>query len=894
MSEQYQAFEIHVLKKAGDVYPLVARASGDATFQGAIHIDLLAALDVDDWFEQSLNDVAYPRELGSRLFDALFSGEVLLGFRTSLAVAKAQGMGLRLVLTLEPPELARLPWELIYAERFEGFLARSAATPLVRHLSSPNPARPPVRGQALRVLVAVAEPEELPALGATRQEANAIAAALGGGPIQVDTEPLPARSRVANILQRARAALRSLVIGQERVRVRVIEHATRNKLQDALREAERADQGYHIVHFVGHGASDESGGHLILEDGDGFPDPVPAEQVAELLDGTAVNMVFLNACASAREGKPGRPFYPFRGVAQACVNLGIRAALAMQVEIVDRAAAAFAREFYTSLADEEEVEKAVLDARQVVGKGDAADWAVPVLYSRVPEGSILAPELTRPPKSLWDRLQGLGRRIREHPVVALLLGLFSILALVLSLSLDIQAARQPGGLLYPIWPAPTATPTPLPPMSEGFNVAVAEFASLDAAGQLAVTEESRELSDWLYRAIKAERDRLPATQTFEIRGPDQVRAVWGTDPDARAANAKGIAAQHNATLLIYGLVIAGDNGYRVQPEFHIQDSAFGYGSEVAGADRLGIAVPFEPPLGQPGTLVGINETLDARAQALRHLVAGLDFYYLERYDEAWAAFRQAELLPGWQAEEGKEVVYLLMAAARLRQYNTQEADVRYLSEALDALAEARQLNPDYARSYLGLGQVALLQAVHDEEAGVDGEKLVEARGWYSASLAAPDQPESAHVPVKAHFGLGQVYLKGYEHGLPGWSAEEARRHLEQVVAAYEQERDPDLVWLAGNATALLGLLAGAERDWTGMSADCREAIDLLSSLPAGSQQATIAQYWTWVARAEEEAKNLEAARDALWQAIQAGKDVVPREELETWQNKLDGLEKGTP
>jgi hypothetical protein len=64
---------------------------------------------------------------------------------------------------------------------------------------------------------------------------------------------------------------------------------------------------------------------------------VPAEQVAELLDGTPVNMVFLNACASAREGEPGRPFHTFRGVAQAGVNLGIRAALAMQVEIVDRA-----------------------------------------------------------------------------------------------------------------------------------------------------------------------------------------------------------------------------------------------------------------------------------------------------------------------------------------------------------------------------------------------------------------------------------------------------------------------------------------------------------------------------------------------------------------------------
>jgi tetratricopeptide (TPR) repeat protein len=465
--------------------------------------------------------------------------------------------------------------------------------------------------------------------------------------------------------------------------------------------------------------------------------------------------------------------------------------------------------------------------------------------------------------------------------------------LVLGLFVDIQESRQPGGLLYPLWPAPTATPTPLPPMSDGFNVAVAQFAALDATGQLTVTEESRELSDWLYRAISTERDRLPSALAFGLRGPDEVEAVFGTDRDARAADAQQVAASHNASILIYGLVTVGDGSRHVEPEFYVSDASFDYGSEVAGPDRLGKAVPFEPPLDSPQK-AAINESLFARNQVLQHVVAGLAYYFLERYDEAWASFRQAALVQGWQAEEGKEVVYLLMGAAKLKLYNTQVADVEHLSQALDALAEARRLNPNYARSYLGLGSVALLQAVRDEEQGLDQEKLVEARGWYSASLSVPEQPALAYVPAKAYFGLGQVYLKGYEHRLPGWSPGQARRYLERVIAAYEVEHAPDLIWFAGRAHALLGRLAGDAGDWKGMSSACHEAIELLNSLPGNSQQITIARYWTWVAWAEERSGHLEAARDAYFRAIQVGKDVVPPEELDGWQIEVERLEKGAP
>jgi tetratricopeptide (TPR) repeat protein len=626
---------------------------------------------------------------------------------------------------------------------------------------------------------------------------------------------------------------------------------------------------------------------------------VPAEQVAELLDGTSVNMVFLNACASAREGEPDRPFYPFRGVAQACVNLGIRAALAMQVEILDSTAAKFAREFYASLADGEEVEKAILDARQLVGKADAADWAVPVLYSRVLEGSILAPELTRPPRSLWDWIQKLWKCITKNPVVVVLFGLVSALALMLGLFVDIQESRQPGGLLHSLWPAPTATPTPLPPMSEvAFNIAVAPFTTLDATGLMTVTQESLTLSNWLSRVLAEERRRLPATQAFEIRGPEGVKAIFGEDRDARDSNAELIAAHHNATMLIYGVVTISEEGHWVEPAFYVSHTSFGYGSELAGSERLGQKVIFTLPLDDPATLQGVNVRLNARAQALQRLVRGLIDLYFGYYVESEEALKQAILVEHWPPEEGHEVVHLLIGTVRLYRYD-QDDDPTQLAPAFDAFSQAARLNPDYARSYLGLGAVALQHATSVKPA--DRGKLIEAQRWYSDALRAADKPLSAYVPVKVAFGLGELHLIGAKAGYANWSVEQAQRYFTQVVEAYEADRAPGLAWNASHAHAFLGQIANFQDDWPKVSSEYRSAVAILSALPGNPPYNWIARYWSQIGFAEIKRQRLDFAQDAYRQAIENGVEVVgsgtravSTEELEGWQDALDRLEGGVP
>jgi hypothetical protein len=54
------------------------------------------------------------RQFGNKLFEAVFCDEVRSCFMSSQNEAKNQGLGLRLKLRLDSPELINIPWEFLY------------------------------------------------------------------------------------------------------------------------------------------------------------------------------------------------------------------------------------------------------------------------------------------------------------------------------------------------------------------------------------------------------------------------------------------------------------------------------------------------------------------------------------------------------------------------------------------------------------------------------------------------------------------------------------------------------------------------------------------------------------------------------------------------------------
>ena len=449
-------------------------------------------------------------------------------------------------------------------------------------------------------------------------------------------------------------------------------------------------------------------------------------------------------------------------------------------------------------------------------------------------------------------------------------------------------------------PPPTLTPASIPPMDEtGFNIAVAEFDLVgDAARQPALATAGLEVGQWLTNGIKDEKVLYP-TILAAVREPDKVGLMAGEDRPSREMNAARYAHDNNVNILIYGVISGSHNNYFVEPEFFISWRGFDYGSEVKGPNRLGKPVAIQLPFADPDRNT-LNNELKARRRVLHHLIYGLGFFYYNKHREAFAEFEAASNEP---AGATVEVVYLLKGAARLMASDYLKADpgqrAEYLAEAAAAFSQAQALNPNYARSYLGLGAVALQQATIYNAEGTDivqviPTRLTEAEDWYTASLQAGDQPPLAYVPVKAKFGLGQIHLVGYEFTQPNWSGAEARRHLNQVIAANQAEPSAELAWFAGEAQALLCRLNGLEEQWAAMSTACQEAIEILRTVRPASQRVTIsiARYYIWAACAEKNQQHFDQAREFYRQAIKTGQGYVSDQELGHWQAQLEQVEEG--
>ena len=297
-------------------------------------------------------DADTAREIGGRLFDAVFDRGLGACLEASLAAARASGAaGIRLRLQFaDCAELTALPWELLYDRHRDAYLALSVETPVTRSLGlDDDPAAASV-GHPLRVLVVVANPGGQETLDADREWLainEALAPLTASGLVAVDRAPAGSLAAVARQLRRAE---------------------------------------YHVLHYVGHGGRDHFRGHgvLALEDPerpDGPPRLTTGRDLAVVLrDHRSLRLVVLNACEGARDDAPDNPF---AGIAPVLARAGIPAVIAMQFEVSDEAAVAFGGALYESLASGTALDVAVSDARKAVHAAyHTTEWATPVLHLR--------------------------------------------------------------------------------------------------------------------------------------------------------------------------------------------------------------------------------------------------------------------------------------------------------------------------------------------------------------------------------------------------------------------------------------------------------------------------------------------------------------------------------
>ncbi len=298
------------------------------------------------------------KTVGGRLFDALFAGDLLLCLERCLDEARRRDATLRIKLRLnESPALLGLPWEYLYHRRRNLFLSQSTSSSLVYFLELPIPAPSLAVTLPLRMLVVIANPVDLP-------------------PLDVEREWTNVQQALRDLIQRGLLIVDRLPV------------ATKAALQSALRRQE-----YHVLHFIGHGLFDEAlqrGSLLFTQASEppelGMADPMLADDLAQLLHNErTLNLVLLNACESSQTGSNN----PFGGVAQALVQQGVPAVVAMRAPISDEAAITFSHEFYAALADGYAVDGALTEARVAIatrlGNGE---WGVPQLLMHAQDGML--------------------------------------------------------------------------------------------------------------------------------------------------------------------------------------------------------------------------------------------------------------------------------------------------------------------------------------------------------------------------------------------------------------------------------------------------------------------------------------------------------------------------
>jgi formylglycine-generating enzyme required for sulfatase activity len=298
------------------------------------------------------------QSFGRDLFGFLLRDELLSRFRACQQLAHDQQKGVRIKLSVTPPALAGLPWEFLYDPARRDYLCLDATTPLVRYPELPLTIQPLPVTPPLRILGLCVDASDLTRLDVAEEKA-----------------------RMAAAVQTLQA--------QGLVELTWLDGQSADDLQRAMRRGP-----WHILHFIGHGSFDQGReeGLIHLADATGKAAPLYATQLARLLARQRhdLRLVLLNACEGARGGRLDL----FAGTAATLVGSGIPAVLAMQYEITDDAAIAFARTFYEALADNLPVDTAVADARNAMTLRNrfSLEWGTPVLYLRAPDGRLFAPK----------------------------------------------------------------------------------------------------------------------------------------------------------------------------------------------------------------------------------------------------------------------------------------------------------------------------------------------------------------------------------------------------------------------------------------------------------------------------------------------------------------------
>jgi CHAT domain-containing protein len=333
------SLEIRLFAQQGKAYPVeMTLAATQQVFRGQVSADVAAWTPSGD-----------SRTDGQALFETLFTSAALL--RGWGVAHGGQSKQVRVQLRIDAPELHTLPWELLRDDR--DLLAAAADSPFSRYLAVSRTWGQAIAERPIRVLAVISNPQNI-------EEKYGLPSA--------DAE-LEARGLREAINIGAQLTLLSSPI-------------TLDRLEAELRN------GYHILHFVGHGVFNTKSQQaaLYFQDASGNAQRVNDDDFTGMLNRltSPPHLVILAACQSAKQSMQAT----FSGLGPKLVEIGLPAVIAMQENVTILTARQFTATFYQRLLAHGTVDLAMNEARGTLITNGRYDAVVPVLFMRLPDGRL--------------------------------------------------------------------------------------------------------------------------------------------------------------------------------------------------------------------------------------------------------------------------------------------------------------------------------------------------------------------------------------------------------------------------------------------------------------------------------------------------------------------------
>ncbi|MFC7529261.1 tetratricopeptide repeat protein [Actinoplanes sp. GCM10030250] len=349
-----------------------------------------------------------------------------------------------------------------------------------------------------------------------------------------------------------------------------------------------------------------------------------------------------------------------------------------------------------------------------------------------------------------------------------------------------------------------------------FNILVVPFEGFpSSAGGLEHTL-ARELEQW-----------ARGETAVQTRGPDDVGRVAARGARARQDALTRLAADHNADVVLTGLLRPDGDTWTVVIEVVLTERVFAETPEFVGRHEFALTEPADVIRGN----VEINQQLAGDAvryvQAVVAFVRGLGRYALDDYPGAEREFRTAD---GGLAEPARritghtEVVLLMLgnAVGRTGRY----------AEAAAIFRRALARSPEYPRATIGLAE-ALRAGVTCGKGGV--APLRQALELYGRALPASG---GGLVEMKTRLGLGLAYQCLSMSGTPRWTQADVQLADVQFAGvlrvhrgwASSGEARRQSLRLAAEARAGQALTAWRSGDLAGAAVAYEEAVSMLHAI----------------------------------------------------------------